>query len=129
VQVIGGGRDLAYGQPMDDLSSLLRRAAEQAASYRGSLADRPVGARADPAAVQAAFAGPLPQEPTAPDKVLEELIAAAEDGLVATAGPRFFGFVIGGALPASRHLAPRAKAGCPPWRSGHPLYAYRRVSC
>jgi glutamate/tyrosine decarboxylase-like PLP-dependent enzyme len=101
VQVIGGGRDLAYGQPMDDLSSLLRRAAEQAASYRGSLADRPVGARADPAAVQAAFAGPLPQEPTAPDKVLEELIAAAEDGLVATAGPRFFGFVIGGALPAA----------------------------
>jgi glutamate/tyrosine decarboxylase-like PLP-dependent enzyme len=86
---------------MDELSGLLRRAAEHAAIYRGSLDDRPVSAQMDPATVRAAFAGPLPQASTAPDKVLQELIAAAEGGLVATAGPRFFGFVIGGALASA----------------------------
>jgi glutamate/tyrosine decarboxylase-like PLP-dependent enzyme len=96
--------------PMDELSSLLHRAAEHAAAYRGSLADRPVSAAADPATVRAAFAGPLPQAPTAADKVVEELIAAAEGGLVATAGPRFFGFVIGGAL-ASATAADMLAAG------------------
>jgi glutamate/tyrosine decarboxylase-like PLP-dependent enzyme len=33
--------------------------------------------------------------------VLEELQDAASDGLTGTAGPRYFGFVIGGALPAA----------------------------
>ena len=36
----------------------------------------------------------------APDVVLAELASAVDPGLVATPGPRFFGFVIGGALPA-----------------------------
>jgi glutamate/tyrosine decarboxylase-like PLP-dependent enzyme len=33
--------------------------------------------------------------------VICDLVAAAEPGLVATAGPRFFGFVIGGSLPSA----------------------------
>jgi glutamate/tyrosine decarboxylase-like PLP-dependent enzyme len=86
---------------MDELSRLFHQAAEQAARYRGSLADRRVGASADVAAVSAALGGPLPDAPTAPEKVLDELAEAVEGGLVATAGPRFFGFVIGGALPSA----------------------------
>nr|WP_205864136.1 pyridoxal-dependent decarboxylase [Planosporangium mesophilum] len=83
------------------MTDLLVRAAEQAAAYRASLADRQVAATADPAAVRAAFGGRMPAGPTAPEKVLDELLAAAEGGLVATAGPRFFGFVIGGALASA----------------------------
>ncbi len=86
---------------MDDLTSLLSQAAQHAAAFRASLPERPVAARADLAAVRHALGGPLPEQPTPPSDVLEQLVTAAEPGLVASAGPRYFGFVIGGALPAA----------------------------
>jgi glutamate/tyrosine decarboxylase-like PLP-dependent enzyme len=85
---------------VDEMRDLLARAAELAAEHRDSLADRPVAREVDPAALRAGF-GELRDAPGAPAAVLEELARAAEPGLVATAGPRFFGFVIGGALPAA----------------------------
>ena len=83
---------------MSDLADLFHAAAEHAARYRESLPGLPT-TTADPAAVRAAFGGPLPRAGLPAGDVLEQLVAAAGPGLLASSGPRYFGFVIGGALP------------------------------
>ena len=87
--------------PVDDLAATLSRAAEVAAGYRAGLRTRPVAAAGDLAQLRGAFGGPLPRAGCAPGQVLTELVAAADGGLVGSAGPRFFGLVVGGALDAA----------------------------
>jgi glutamate/tyrosine decarboxylase-like PLP-dependent enzyme len=84
-----------------ELADLLGRAASAAADYRATLTERPVAVPAALDALRDAFGGPLPTAPSPAQEAIEALIEAAERGLVATAGPRFFGFVIGGALDAA----------------------------
>jgi glutamate/tyrosine decarboxylase-like PLP-dependent enzyme len=86
---------------MDDLTTLFDRAARVAADHRASLADRPVRADSSAQSLRAAMEVGLRDEPTPAADVLEELVASFGPGLVGTPGPRFFGFVIGGALPAA----------------------------
>ena len=86
---------------MTDLDDLLHRAASSAAKYRATLPERPVGMPADLDTLRKAFGVPLQREPRTAQDVLDELVAAAEPGIVATAGPRFFGFVTGGSLPSA----------------------------
>jgi glutamate/tyrosine decarboxylase-like PLP-dependent enzyme len=79
----------------------LARAADRAGSWLGSLPGRPVGVPVDPAVVVDRLAGPLPEHGVEPVAVVDELATALEPGLVATPGPRYFGFVTGGSLPAA----------------------------
>jgi glutamate/tyrosine decarboxylase-like PLP-dependent enzyme len=86
---------------MDERESALRRAAELGLAFLEGLEERHVGAKADASAVAERLGGPVPDEPTDPIRVIEELAEAVDPGLIASAGPRYFGFVVGGALPAS----------------------------
>jgi len=85
----------------DDPAPLLRRAAELATAFLRSLPERPVRVDEDIAGLRAALCGPLPEQGEDPITVIEALARDAEPGIVATAGPRYFGFVIGGGIPAA----------------------------
>jgi len=80
---------------------LLLDAARRAAQYLGTIADRRVWPSAEAVAGLAATAGPLPEEPTAPQEVLAALDRIGSPATVATQGGRYFGFVTGSAQPAA----------------------------
>ncbi|HWJ33544.1 MAG TPA: pyridoxal-dependent decarboxylase [Gaiellaceae bacterium] len=86
---------------MDDLRELFELTATIAADFYDTLPDRPVYPRATVAELHAALSAPLPEHGLPARTVIAELAAAADPGLVAEASGRYFGFVIGGAVPAS----------------------------
>jgi len=86
---------------MSETRDLLARTADLAARYVESLGERPVFPDVTPEQLSEALGGPLPDEPVEPQQVIDELVAAAEPGVVALGSGRYFGFVIGGALPAA----------------------------
>lgn len=83
------------------MNPLLQDAAARASRYLAGLADR--GVAPTPHAVQAlaGFGQPLPRTPQPAEAVLAQLDALGSPATMAMAGPRFFGFVIGGALPVA----------------------------
>ena len=86
---------------MTDHDALLHRTAEIAADFLDRLATRPVGRPVDLAKLRTALGGELPDGPSDPQAVIEGLARHAEAGLIGSAGPRYFGFVVGGGVPAS----------------------------
>jgi glutamate/tyrosine decarboxylase-like PLP-dependent enzyme len=86
---------------MPDRRALLHQTADLAADYLDTLETRPVSASATHDELVAAFDGDLPARGEAPGEIVSDLARIAEPGLIASAGPRYFGFVIGGSLPSA----------------------------
>ncbi len=85
--------------PGDD--RLLKRTTELALEFLETLPHRRVGPIVPIEELRAALGGPLPEQGEEPLATVERLARAADPGLVGMAGPRYFGFVIGGHLPAA----------------------------
>lgn len=80
---------------------LLSRTRELASAFLDTIDTRPVNARATFDELVSALGGPVPGGPQDPLAVIEQLARAAEPGLVSSTGPRYFGFVTGGSVPAA----------------------------
>jgi glutamate/tyrosine decarboxylase-like PLP-dependent enzyme len=87
-------------EPIVD-EALLRHVQEHAASFLRSLPERHVGARATREELLRALRVPFSQSGEPALTVIDALAAQAERGALASAGPRYFGFVIGGSLPVA----------------------------
>jgi glutamate/tyrosine decarboxylase-like PLP-dependent enzyme len=79
----------------------LETAYHEVAEYFVSLPGRSVASRHDAATLRAALGGSLPEKPSDPGDVIEALARDADAGLLGTGTGRFFGWVIGGALPVA----------------------------
>lgn len=80
---------------------LYRQVAEYAGDFVETLETRPIRSEAAVSELTAALGGPLPEDPVDPRAVLAALVEAAEPGVVAIPSGRYFGFVIGGGVPAA----------------------------
>ncbi len=79
----------------------LERATELALSFLESLDAAPVCATTPLGELRRRFAQPLPDQGVDPVRVIDELARDAAGGLLGTPGGRFYGWVIGGGLPAA----------------------------
>ena len=86
---------------MTELRECLRATADRIADYREHVADSRVSPAATLDEVVAGFDLPLHDQGVPAGQVLDELTRAAEPGIVASTGPRYFGFVTGGSLDAA----------------------------
>lgn len=82
-------------------TAALDRASSHARAWLTSLPDRPVPPRASADELASGFGGPLPDGATDPAEVIDLLAALTEPGLMAIPSGRFFGWVMGGTLPAA----------------------------
>lgn len=84
-----------------EFDAALDAAHEIATTYLMGLAERPVSRAATADEMAAAFDEALPDAGCEPAEAIAEWYARAEPGIVASGGPRFFGFVNGGSTPAA----------------------------
>lgn len=84
-----------------DLTEILRIAHDRSLTYLDSLPERPVFPRASFEEALALFEAPLPDDGEPANEVIEALARAGELSAVASSSPRYFGYVIGGTLPAA----------------------------
>ena len=90
---------------------VLEVAAARAARYFGTLNKRSVVPDAAAIAALGLLGGALPEDPLDAVAVVRLLDESASPAIVASAGPRYFGFVTGGTLPAALGAAALAPRG------------------
>jgi len=87
---------------IDDPSlRVLSLAQQHAFSFLNNLYDAPVGATVDVQTLRQQLQKPLADSGLPPEQVITELVRDVSGGLLGSAGGRFFGWVIGGAVPAA----------------------------
>ena len=79
----------------------LAAALKYALDHLSSLAHHSVAATVDVETLRDRLARPLEENGLDPTQVVNELALAVQGGLLGSPGPRFFGWVVGGALPAA----------------------------
>src|SRR5580692_3431729 len=84
-----------------DMTNVLDVAAAHAARYLETLSSRPIAANASIKELRSRLFRPLPEFAMDPKDVIEELVRDTEGGLMGSSSGRFFGWVIGGTLPAA----------------------------
>src|ERR1700730_10801982 len=85
----------------ENMPNLLESAKRHAAGWLESIADPPVRATRSGDELRHALGGPIPHEGIDAEILIGALANAAIGGTVASTGPRYFGFVVGGRLPAA----------------------------
>jgi glutamate/tyrosine decarboxylase-like PLP-dependent enzyme len=85
----------------DEYRAPLAHAVQHASEWLDSLPSRKVNPRANIEDLESAFEMDLPEGPTDASDVIDELARLAEPGLMAIGSGRFFGWVMGGTLPAA----------------------------
>ncbi|MCY4286571.1 MAG: pyridoxal-dependent decarboxylase [Thiotrichales bacterium] len=85
----------------NDMRELLGETAERATRFIESLPDRRVAPERGASELASALGGALPRHGMPASEILARLDEIGGQGVTASAGPRYFGFVTGGALPAS----------------------------
>jgi glutamate/tyrosine decarboxylase-like PLP-dependent enzyme len=83
------------------MRELLQSVALRAARYLEDIQQRRVSPSDEAVRDLDKFHEPLPDTPTAPEDVIRMLDEVGSPATMGIAGPRFFGFVIGGSLPAA----------------------------
>ena len=86
---------------MNERDELLVRAARHASEYLAAIGERSVAATATGAELRRALADTLQAAGSPPQDVIDRLAAAGRTGTMATQGPRYFGFVVGGSFPVA----------------------------
>lgn len=100
------------------MKTLLADTTRRALEFLDALPERAVAPAVDLEALRERMGGPLPHDGEPAEAVIARLDADARPGLVATAGPRFFGFVIGGSHPVGLAADWLVSA----WDQNHSLY-------
>src|SRR4051794_29783608 len=86
---------------VDNAESPVDRAAAHARAYLSTIGERTVRATLTADELRTRLGGPMPRHGENPIAVIDVLAEAGRTGTIASQGPRYFGFVTGGSIPAA----------------------------